>query len=100
MFVVRWNRVPRRPRPRCRAKAFLVSRDVLVPTVALVEVAGIELPVLPRLVDALEESFALLGLRDVEPELEYHGALLRKITLVVGDRSQPLGPELRGRLVR
>src|SRR5690242_1775351 len=56
MFVVRRDCVPRRPRTRRRAKAFLVSGHVLVPAVALVEVAGIELPVLLRLVDALEES--------------------------------------------
>src|SRR6185503_288867 len=63
VLVVGGNGVPRRPRARRHAKAFVVGGDVVVPAIALVEIALIELPVLLRLVDTLEKAFALLGLR-------------------------------------
>src|SRR5687768_181906 len=98
MLVVRGHGVPRRPWSPGLPKAFLVGGDVVVPAVALVEIARIELPVLLGLVDTLEEAFTLLGLRYVEPELQDDRTLLGEITLVVCDRSQPIRPELGRRL--
>src|SRR6188508_57798 len=100
MLVVGWHDVPWRPRRRRHAEGFFVSEHVVVPAVAFVEVAEIEFPVLFRFVDTLEKPFALLGLRHVEPELQYQRALLREIALVVGDRSQAVGPQLGRRWAR
>ena len=56
MLVVRRHRIPWRPGLGRRTKAFLVGEEIIVPAIALVEIAEIELPVLLGFVDSLEKA--------------------------------------------
>ena len=60
------DHVPRRVRRRRLGDDLLVGVLVLVPVLPGVEVGGLELPVLHRVLDALLDSDALLLLRDVQ----------------------------------
>ena len=80
---------------RCtrRAKAFLISLHILLPERAFLQVRKGELPVLLRVIDALEEALALLLLREVEVELDDAGSVSMEVSLQVHDGSIPLMPD-------
>src|SRR6202012_4428621 len=63
---------------------------------ALGDVAHRELPVLRRLLQAVEKAFALFLLGDVEEELQDHSALSRQIALKGSDVLEALAPDVLG----
>jgi hypothetical protein len=63
----------------------LVGVLVLIPALALLEVAGAELPILGGVVEAGPEALGLLLLGDVQEELEDGRALVRQHLLEVAD---------------
>ena len=68
-LVVRRNHVPWRPfRAAFRERVF-VSRDVIVPALALFQVGQRELPAFRRILNALTEALLLLSLADMKKEL-------------------------------
>jgi len=77
--------VPRCVRCRGAADRVLVGRLVGVPVCALADVVGLELPVLLRLVQPLQEALLLLVARQVQEELEDQVAVPRKVPLDARD---------------
>ena len=71
----------------------LVGGQVVVPVLALLDVARVELPVLLRRVDARQLAAALLVLRDVQVDLDNVGAVVHQVLLEVVDFLEPLLPE-------
>ena len=59
----------------------LIRRLILVPQLALGDVAHRELPVLRRFLQTVEKALALLLLREVEEELQHHRAVASEILL-------------------
>jgi len=62
-----------------------MSGHVLRPELALPDVCGAELPVLPRVVDALDEALALLLLRQLQEELDDACAVEVLVVLEIDD---------------
>jgi len=85
LFVVGGDDVPRRVMGAGGAQASLISLRVLLPVFPLVDVRDAELPVLARLIDALEEAFALLAFREMEEELDDPGSIAVEMFLQVND---------------
>jgi hypothetical protein len=79
--VVARHDVPGRPGGVAPAQELIVGRGVLVPEVALVEIARVELPVLLGVVQPFEELLPLLLPRDVEVELEDRDMVLGQVAL-------------------
>src|SRR5262249_52949143 len=93
-LVVGGNDVPRSPRRARLADHLLVRRLVLVPILPLVRVGDRELPVLVRVVEALEEAPRLLLLRDVKEELPDERPVAREEVLEVVDVPEAVLPDL------
>src|SRR5581483_7206467 len=92
-FVVRGNDVPGR---MCRGGApdrVLVAALVVVPPVALLQVAHRELPVLLGAIEPLEKPLALLAFRQMQEELDDGGAVARQVTLEMPDVAGALLPD-------
>ena len=85
LFVVGGDDVPGRVMGAGGAQASLISLRVLLPVFPLVDVRDAELPVLARLIDALEEAFALLAFREMEEELDDPGSIAVEMFLQVND---------------
>ena len=80
----------------CRAgcgEARLIGLHVASPELPLGHVGRIELPVLLRVVDARQEPFALLVLRDVQEHLDDPRAIAVEVPLHCGYRLVALLPE-------
>src|SRR5690242_12856951 len=72
--------------PRCPLGAGMTQHAVegalvVLPVAPLPDVAGRELPVLCRVVDALDEPFGLLSLRHVEHDLDDMDAVVDQVAL-------------------
>src|SRR5664279_2898 len=92
-LVVGWDDVPgRSTRARC-AEALFVGGHVVLPDLAFLDVGEAEFPVLVGIVDAFEEAFALLFLREVEKEFDDPGAVDPEMSFQVDDRPIPLLPD-------
>src|ERR1035438_9171408 len=76
-----------------RVQAILKSLDVILPVFPLVNVREAELPVLVRLINALQESLSLFVLRKMEEELKYPGAVTVEVFLQVHDGAIALLPK-------
>ena len=95
-LVVRRHHVPR-GLPGSRATdGVLVGGHVIIPKLALPDVGRGELPILFRLLEALQETALLLLARDVQEEFEHGGALPRQISLKPGDVVEALPPNPLG----
>src|SRR5262249_61924629 len=66
---------------------------VVAPEASLADVGRGELPVLPRLVEALHEASLLLLARDVQKEFKDDRPLPREVVLEVRDVGEPLIPD-------
>src|SRR5271157_5891777 len=76
----------------CRGQTSLISLHVMLPVVPLVNVREAELPVFVSLINALEESLALLVLRQVKEELDDPGTVAVEMLLQVHNGTIPLLP--------
>src|SRR5581483_2212394 len=99
-FVVGRHHEPRRLLRRGMPDHFLVGRLIARPQLALGNIGHRELPVLGGLVEAVEKALALLLLRDIEEELQDHGALARQIALDRGNVGEALLPDVLGHQLR
>ncbi len=91
-LIVGGNDVPGRVMGACRLQASLVSLHVVLPVFPLVNVRGAELPVLVRLINALEESLSLLFLRKVEEYFDSSRSVAIEVALQVPDGSDTAPP--------
>jgi len=72
----------------------LIGLHVLGPELALPEVCGAELPVILRVVDALDEALALLFLRQMQEELDDASAVEVQVVLEIDDRTVAALPDV------
>ena len=79
------HHIPRRMVDVGFADRHFIGVLVFVPQFALCDVAGIELPLLVRIIEALLQALALLFLRDVQEYLDDDGAGLGQHPLEVAD---------------
>ena len=86
-LAIRRDDVPRRDVRRRPLDRLPVGRHVLVPQHAVVEVAGVVLPVLRRVVQALEQTCLLLVGRDVQEALHDRRPVRRERLLEALDRA-------------
>ena len=98
VLVVRRHHVPWRPGAGGSRESFLVGGHVVVPVTALGQVGGRELPVLRRVVQAVEEPPLLLLLGDVQEDLHDPGAAAVEVALEGVDVRIALLPQRLGRL--
>jgi hypothetical protein len=96
---VRRDDVPGRLRGRAARQRLLVGGDVVVPALALLEVAEPELPALVRIIETRLEPLALFVAIDVKEEFENGRALfdeeaLEGVDLVEASGPDPLGDEI------
>src|SRR3954453_15326841 len=95
-LLVGGDYVPRRPGRRRRAQRGVVSGEVLVPALTLLDVVGVERPLALGRVQAREEAALLLVARDVQEELDDLGAVavevaLERVDVLVASLPDPRG---------
>jgi hypothetical protein len=93
LLVVGGNSVPGCVRGACRVQTILKSLDIVLPIFSFVNVRAAELPILVRLINALEETLSLFALREVEEELDDTGAVTIEMLLHVHDGTIPFLPD-------
>ena len=84
--------MPGRMTGACRGQASLISLDIMLPVVPLINVREAEFPVFVRLINALDESLPLLVLRQVKEKFHDPGAVAVEMLLQVHDGTIPLLP--------
>ncbi len=91
------NDVPRCPRRARSAERLFVRALIRGPKGAFGDIGDGELPRLVGRVDACEEPFALLIVREVQEELQDDGTVAREVMLEGVDVLEAMAPELRCR---
>src|SRR5215469_12528949 len=95
-LVVGRHDEPRRILRGGRPDGLLVGVHIGGPVAALARIGHGELPVLLRLIEALEEALLLFPPRQVQEELEDDGSLPAQVFLEVINVAEPLGPDAPG----
>ena len=85
LFVIGGNDIPVRVPGACCAEAFFIRLHVLHPEVPLRDIRNAEFPILFRLIDAFEETLALLFLREVKIEFDDAGSVAEEVSLEIQD---------------
>jgi LuxR family transcriptional regulator, maltose regulon positive regulatory protein len=93
-LVVGRDDVPGSPLGAGVAQHLLEGPLVVVPVAPLPNIGGRELPVLLRVVDALEEPLGLLPLGQVQHDLDDVDAVVDQVALPVVDLPVPPGPDV------
>src|ERR1700733_6080730 len=92
-LVIGRHDTPRRPPRAGLAQHGLEGRLVVLPVAPLPDVAGGELPVLLRAVDALEKPLGLLPLGQVQQDLDDTDPVVDQVALPVTDLPVAAGPD-------
>ena len=74
-------------------QAFLVGRHILLPELSFLDIRRAEFPVLFRLIDALDESFSLFVLREMEKKLDDACSIGVEVLFQIDDGTVPVMPE-------
>ena len=77
----------------CPVQTILKCVNIVFPVFPLVNVRQAKLPVLVRLIKAIEEPLALFVLRNVEEELEDPSAVAEEVLLQIHDGAIPFLPD-------
>src|SRR4051812_14927152 len=99
-LAIRGDDVPRRFERGAACERVLVRGLEVIPSVAVVQVVGVELPYLVGIVESREQPLTLLLLRDVQEEFQHGRAGLGEFSLERVDVAEAGGPHAgRGELL-